>query len=80
VVLTEYSNGVFGLIMGGSGGAKPVGCINKLIGTEGVIEVGVANNGPALRYRSFGDKEWTFPIRTAKAFTGRASSSAPLPM
>jgi predicted dehydrogenase len=70
VVLTEYANGVFGLIMGGSGGAKPVGCIDKLIGTEGVIEVGVANNGPALRYRSFGDKEWTVPNTNGESIHG----------
>ena len=70
VVLTEYSNGVFGLIMGGSGDAKPVGCINKLIGTEGVIEVGVANNGPALRYRSFGDKEWIVPDTNGESIHG----------
>jgi UDP-N-acetylglucosamine 3-dehydrogenase len=60
VVLTEYDNGVFGLIMSGAGGASPVGCVDKLVGTEGVIEVGVAN-GPPIRYRLAGEREWTVP-------------------
>ncbi|MDH7568739.1 MAG: Gfo/Idh/MocA family oxidoreductase [Armatimonadota bacterium] len=60
VVLTEYENGVFGLVMGGAGGKAPVGCLDKLIGTDGVIEIGVAG-GPPLRYRLQGEKEWTVP-------------------
>ncbi|MCX7012263.1 MAG: Gfo/Idh/MocA family oxidoreductase [Candidatus Sumerlaeota bacterium] len=60
VALIEYANGVFGLVMmGAPGGENPVGCVDKLIGTDGVIEIGVANKGPALRYRRAGDKEWT---------------------
>lgn len=58
VVLCEYANGVFGLIMTGAGGANPVGAVSKLVGTDGVIEVGVVN-GPPLRYRSAGEKAWT---------------------
>ncbi len=58
VVLCEYANGVFGLIMTGAGGANPVGAVSKLVGTDGVIEVGVVN-GPPLRYRSVGEKAWT---------------------
>jgi predicted dehydrogenase len=60
VVLTEYQNGVFGLIMSGVGGSSPVGCANKLIGTHGVIEVGVLDGLP-LRYRPAGETEWTAP-------------------
>jgi len=60
VVLTEYENGVFGLIMTGAGRASPVGCVDKLVGTDGVIEVGVADGTP-IRYRLAGDKEWTVP-------------------
>ncbi len=70
VLLTEYEDGVFGLVMTGAGDAKPVGCINKLIGTEGVVEVGVAD-GPAIRYRLAGDKEWIVPD------TGGASIHGP---
>ena len=58
VVLTEYANGVFGLIMTGAGGSTPVGCVDKLVGTEGTIEIGVPN-GPALRYRPSGERDWT---------------------
>ncbi|HEX8234326.1 MAG TPA: Gfo/Idh/MocA family oxidoreductase [Abditibacteriaceae bacterium] len=69
VLLTEYSNGVFGLVMSGGGGAKPIGVIDKIIGSEGVIEVGVAN-GPQLRYRSFGDKEWIVPDTNGEGIHG----------
>ncbi|MGD9519574.1 MAG: Gfo/Idh/MocA family protein [Armatimonadota bacterium] len=70
VVLTEYENGVFGLIMTGApGGGNPVGCVNKLVGTEGVIEVGVTN-GPALRYRLAGDREWTVPDTGGESIHG----------
>ena len=58
VVLCEYANGVFGLIMTGAGDANPVGAVSKLIGTEGVIEVGVVN-GPTLHYRRAGETAWT---------------------
>jgi predicted dehydrogenase len=70
VLLTEYEDGVFGLVMTGAHGSRPVGCINKLMGTEGVIEVGVAD-GPPIRYRIAGDKEWTVPD------TGGASIHGP---
>ena len=69
VVLTEYENGVFGLIMTGAS-ASPVGCVDKLIGAEGVIEVGV-QDGPPIRYRLAGETEWTAPD------TGGASIHGP---
>jgi len=69
VVLTEYANGVFGLIMTGTGPSTPVGCVDRLIGTEGVIEVGVAN-GPAMRYRRAGEKEWTAPDTGGESIHG----------
>ncbi|HAZ63360.1 MAG TPA: glucose-fructose oxidoreductase [Armatimonadetes bacterium] len=60
VVLFEYENGVFGLVMGGAGGAHPIGAQNKFIGTEGIIECG-RDHGPAgaLRFRRWGDADWT---------------------
>ena len=69
VVLTEYENGVFGLIMTGVG-ANPVACVDRLIGTEGVIEVGV-QDGPPIRYRLAGQTGWTAPD------TGGASIHGP---
>jgi predicted dehydrogenase len=57
VVLTEYENGVMGLIMTGAGGSKPVGAVSKLIGTEGEILIGVIN-GPSLQIRRSGQREW----------------------
>jgi predicted dehydrogenase len=59
VVLTEYENGVFGLIMTGVD-ANPVGCVDRLVGTDGVIEVGV-QEGPPLRIRRAGETDWTEP-------------------
>lgn len=70
VVLTEYENGVFGLIMTGAGGAHPVGCVDRLVGTDGVIDVGLTNGVP-IRYRRAGDREWTYPD------TGGASIHGP---
>jgi predicted dehydrogenase len=56
VVLFEYANGVFGLVMSGAGGAKPIGVVNRFLGTNGVLE---CSNGIALRYRTWGDADWT---------------------
>jgi len=70
VVLTEYENGVFGLIMTGVE-TNPVGCRDKLIGTQGVIEVGCAD-GPQIRYRLAGETDWTQPD------TGGASIHGPM--
>lgn len=69
VVLTEYENGVFGLIMTGVD-SSPVGCVNRLVGTDGVIEVGVADGAP-LRCRLAGERDWTEPD------TGGASIHGP---
>ena len=68
VALTEYENGVFGLIMTGAD-ANPVGCVDKLIGTEGEIEVGV-NDGPPVRYRLAGEAEWTAPDVVGESIHG----------
>jgi len=71
VLLTEYENGVFGVVMTGApDGGNPVGCVDKLIGSEGVIEVG-AQSGAPIRYRLAGQSEWTEPD------TGGASIHGP---
>ena len=51
-----YRSGVFGLIATGSV-AGLIGVDNRLIGTEGVVEVGVPD-GPTLRVRRVGSREW----------------------
>ncbi|WP_207592451.1 Gfo/Idh/MocA family oxidoreductase [Halomontanus rarus] len=64
VVLWEYENGVNGLGTSDSlGENSPTGaveCHNRLIGTDGTIEVGPAGEEdlPALRIRRAGDEEW----------------------
>ncbi|HKC73908.1 MAG TPA: Gfo/Idh/MocA family oxidoreductase [Chloroflexota bacterium] len=52
----RYHGGVFGLIATGSV-AGLIGVDNRLIGTEGVVEVGVPD-GPTLRVRRVGSREW----------------------
>jgi predicted dehydrogenase len=52
----RYRSGVFGLITTGSV-AGLIGVDNRLIGSEGVIEVGVPD-GPTLRVRRAGSREW----------------------
>ena len=70
VLLTEYENGVFGLVMTGTErGAGPVGCTNKLTGTQGVIEVGV-DEGPPIRYRLAGETDWTAPDTNGASIHG----------
>lgn len=59
--LWAYENGVhcFAATGGPSDGAyrDVIGCENRLIGTEGVIEIEVLD-GPTLRYKSDGMNEW----------------------
>jgi predicted dehydrogenase len=52
-----WQNGLTGLLV--TGGDSGANCQNRLIGTKGIIEVGVPN-GPALRVLSEG-KGWTVP-------------------
>ena len=57
VVLTEDQNGVFGLIMTGTGGKGVVGAVSKLIGTQGMILIGVPG-GASLQIRRSGQRDW----------------------
>lgn len=52
----EYENGVFGLIATGVG-AKGIGAHNRLIGTDGMIEVGAAD-GSHLRVMRENSSTW----------------------
>ena len=60
--LWQYENGVFGMASTGAG-AELIGCHNRLIGSEGVIEIGAtAREGqekpPVLRVRRAGSARW----------------------
>jgi predicted dehydrogenase len=52
----QYQNGVYALMATGVG-SEGIGAINRLIGTEGAIEVGVSN-GIVLRIRRKGSAQW----------------------
>ena len=69
VLLVEYDNGVFGLVMSGVGEGKPIGCINRLMGTEGEIQIGLPDQRP-IRYRLQGDGEWTYPDTGGESIHG----------
>lgn len=49
----EFDNGVFGVLFTGDRANELVGCANRLIGTEGTIEV--HNESPSVRIRGKGD-------------------------
>ncbi|MFB6174262.1 MAG: Gfo/Idh/MocA family protein [Halobacteriales archaeon] len=51
-----YENGVSGLAVTGERGDDLVGCHNRLVGTDGVIEIG-REDAPVLRIRRDGDWE-----------------------
>jgi len=61
-----WENGVRGLVL--TGHESNLGCANRLIGTEGTIEVGV-NGGPNLRVRGKGDADWRV-IETTQGLHG----------
>ncbi len=50
-----FENGVTGVLFTGEGSDAIVGCANRLIGTEGTIEV--HNGAPSVRVRGKGDSE-----------------------
>lgn len=56
VYLWRYKNGVYGFMCTGEAG-KAVGAHNRLVGTEGVIEVG-ASDGSTLRIKRKGSSRW----------------------
>lgn len=56
--LWQYDNGVYGVASTGAG-AGLVGCHNRLVGSQGVIEIGPVGEGmPVLRIRRHGQKDW----------------------
>ncbi|MGC9319640.1 MAG: Gfo/Idh/MocA family protein [Armatimonadota bacterium] len=58
VALIAYENGVFGLVA--TGDAQPaVSCHNRLVGTEGTIDIGSTEEGASvLRCRVWGEGDW----------------------
>ena len=62
-----WENGVRGLVL--TGHESDIGCSNRLIGTDGVIEVGVTN-GPNLRVRGKGDGDWRV-VETTQGLHGQ---------
>ena len=54
--LWQYRNGVYGFIATGQGSAL-IGADNRLLGTDGIIEVGTFN-GPSLRIKRKGSALW----------------------
>jgi len=58
LALWKYRNGVLGLAATGAGAAL-VGCHNKIVGSDGVIEIGPMGQGlPVLRVRRHGQAAW----------------------
>jgi len=53
----KWQNGVYGLLVTGGGGGR---CSNRLIGTDGIIELNVPD-GPSLRVMSKGSSDWEVP-------------------
>ncbi len=56
LALWEYENGVFGLAATGKGGGA-LNCQNRILGSEGVIEIEV-EDGPMLRVKRTGSSGW----------------------
>ena len=54
----KFKNGVRGFYEGGDHALE--GFFNRIIGTEGIIEVGMPNR-PAVRARVLGEKDWIVP-------------------
>lgn len=56
--LWQYRNGVYGMAATGPG-ARAIGAHHRVIGSEGIIELGPTGPGmPALRVRKYGDSQW----------------------
>jgi predicted dehydrogenase len=68
----KYQNGVYGLLYTGEDSENIVGCSNRLIGTEGVIEV--SNKAPNVRIRTIGDADWR-EVETAEGLHGGAANT-----
>ena len=72
VLLFEYENGVFGFVYGGApGGKRPLGVTNRIIGSDGIIDVGAGHGSKdALRWRKLGEREWRTPDTGGESIHG----------
>jgi predicted dehydrogenase len=63
---------VFGFVYSGApGGKQPLGVVNRIIGTEGVIDVGVGHGADnAIRWRKQGETEWRRPDTGGESIHG----------
>jgi predicted dehydrogenase len=68
-----WKNGVRGVLFCGHG--SDIGCSNRIIGTKGVVEVGV-NDGPAVRYCTSDGNGWQEPEVEGGLHGGDAQSLA----
>jgi UDP-N-acetylglucosamine 3-dehydrogenase len=80
LVLWEYENGVHGVASTGEVGSRAVGCLHRLVGAEGTIEVcGGGGDGPPLRLRRHGGPGWErvdVPDESFERAVGRAIADA----
>jgi len=74
LVQWEYENGVGGLAATGDG-ADLIGCYLRLVGADGVIEIGV-EDGPTLRVRRAGNAHWE-TVETEESVHGPLPVSRP---
>ena len=72
IVMFEYENGVFGFVASGApGGGKPIGTVNRILGSSGIIDWGFGH-GPkeAIRWRKYGETEWRYPDTNGHSIHG----------
>lgn len=60
IVFTEYENGAYGILMTTPDNRNPVGCLIRVTGSEGVMEL-QPTGGPVLRWRRHDEADWTVP-------------------
>ncbi len=60
VAMFGYDNGVFGFVYSGKpGGKTPLGVVHRIIGSDGVIDVGAGHGSEgAIRWRKNGEDGW----------------------
>ena len=75
LALWQYPNGVEGLAITGRG-TETVGAANRLVGTDGVIEVQPTGSDVPARIRRAGDEEWeALDVETSEGWGGSISAA-----
>jgi len=71
ILMCEYQNGVFGFVYSGCGENKPLGVVNRIIGSDGVIDVGFGHGKDnAIRWKKAGEVEWRMPDTNGASIHG----------